>query len=148
MSFARIKNNNISMNEIEEGDRLSLDFTKIASIAKSSPDVIPVAVQNAETKEIILIAYTNLPALEKTIETKIATFWSTSRNELWIKGKTSGNYFEVVDIFVNCEQNSLVYVVTPKGHDICHTFDKNGLPRNCYYRKLDFNTNELIKFKE
>jgi phosphoribosyl-AMP cyclohydrolase len=116
VSFARKPNQQISIKDLEEGTEIYLDFSKIVSVAKSSPDVIPVVVQNHETKEIILVAYTNLMALEKTIQTRIATFWSTSRNELWIKGGTSGHYFDIIDIFVNCEQNSLVYTVRPKGN--------------------------------
>ena len=75
-------------------------------------------------------------AFEKSIETRIATFWSTSRNELWIKGKTSGNLFELVEVRVNCEQNSLVYLVQPKGEGVCHTQNSMGRARDCYYRRL------------
>ena len=123
--------------ELEEGDRQNLDFKKIAKIAETGSDVIPVAVQNAETKDVILIAYINDKALKHTLETGIATFWSTSRNELWIKGGSSGHTFEMVDIFVNCEQNSLVFVVRPKAGGICHTNNASGSPRNCYYRRLN-----------
>ena len=105
--------------------------------------MIPVAVQNADTKEVILVAYTNEEALKLSVETRIATFWSTSRNELWIKGKTPGHYFELVEIRVNCEQNSLVYLVRPKGESICHTRNSAGKPRNCYYRRLDLPTGKL-----
>ena len=70
----------------------------------------------------------------KSFETRIATFWSTHRNELWIKGKTSGNTFELIDVRVNCEENSLLYLVRPKGKGICHTVNSKGVARNCYYR--------------
>jgi phosphoribosyl-AMP cyclohydrolase len=125
------------MNALEEGTTLQLDFAKIAKIAAKCPDVIPVAVQNADTREIILIAYTNATALTKTIDTRTAIFWSTSRNELWEKGKTSGETFEVIEILVNCEQNSLVYTVRPRRGGICHTKNKTGTPRNCYYRRIN-----------
>jgi len=131
------------MNLLEEGDQLQLDFTKIAKIAAKCPDVIPVAVQNADTQEIILVAYTNPIALEKTIATRTAIFWSTSRNELWEKGKTSGETFEVVELLVNCEQNSLVYKVRPRRGGICHTKNKTNSPRNCYYRRINLNTRTL-----
>ena len=130
--------------QLEEGTQLKLDFSKLSKVAARCPNVIPVAVQNADTKEVILIAYTNEAALKESLKTRIATFWSTSRNELWIKGKTSGHYFELVEIRVNCEQNSLVYFVRPKGEGICHTKDRQGNPRNCYYRKLDLDTGALI----
>ena len=66
-----------------------------------------------------------------------AVFWSTSRNELWEKGKSSGELFELVDVLVNCEQNSLVYRARPRRGGICHTRNGNSRARNCYYRRLD-----------
>lgn len=131
------------MNLLEEGTTLNLDFSKIAQVAASCPNVIPVAVQNIDTNEVILIAYVNPEALQKAIATKIAVFWSTSRNELWEKGKTSGATFELIEILVNCEQNSLVYKVRPRQGGICHTKNKLGEPRDCYYRKLNFETGLL-----
>ena len=128
---------------LEEGKQLNLDFSKLSKAAKLSEAVIPVAVQDIETKEVILIAYTNEKAFEYTLKTKIAAFWSTSRNELWIKGKTSGNTFMVKKIFVNCEQNSLVYLVKAKAKGICHTNNLDGNPRNCYYRSLNLETHKL-----
>ncbi len=130
------------MNVLEEGDELKLDFDKLAKAAKC-PGVLPCAVQNADTKEIILVAYVNKLALDKSIETKSAVFWSTSRNELWEKGKTSGETFDLIEARVNCEQNSLVYVVRPRRGGICHTKNRQGQPRNCYYRRLNFNTGRL-----
>ena len=133
------------MKELEEGTKLALDFDKIAKIAaKTSSGVIPVAVQHADTKEVILVAYTNELAFRKSIETRSLVLWSTSRNELWEKGKTSGETFDLLDAYVNCEQNSLLYVVRPRRSAICHTKNKAGQPRNCYYRKIDFRTMELL----
>ena len=131
------------MKELEEGTKLQLDYSKLAKVAKGSPDVIPVAVQNVDSGELILVAYANQLALEKSIETGKAVFWSTSRNELWEKGKTSGETFSLVDVRVNCEQNSLLYRVRPDKGNICHTKNNGGEPRNCYYRKLDFESGEL-----
>ncbi len=133
-SVAEIESTTYSL---EEGSELQLDFNKLAQVVEQNPDVIPVAVQNALTKEVILVAYTNREAFEKSVETRIATFWSTSRNELWIKGKTSGNLFNLVEVRVNCEQNSLVYLVQPKGEGICHTNNSKGRARDCYYRRID-----------
>ena len=76
---------------------LNLDFSKIASITRTGNGVIPATVQNIDTGEVILIAYVNQQALQASIDTRIATFWSTSRNGLWIKGKTSGEMFDVVE---------------------------------------------------
>ncbi len=135
--------NDREMCELEEGATLQLDFTKIAKAAAQSPDVIPVAVQNADTMEVILIAYTNEYAMKHSIKTRTATFWSTSRNALWIKGEGSENTFRMVDIRVNCEQNSLVYLVRPNGEGICHTTNSQSTARNCYYRRLNMDTGVL-----
>jgi len=134
-------------NQIEEGTKLKLDFTKLRKIQQNiNTDVIPVAVQHAITNEILIIAYVNEEALNHTIKNRVATFWSTSRNELWIKGKSSGDVLEIVEILINCEQNSLIYKVIPKGSGVCHTKNHNNISRRtCYYRKIDLeNPNELI----
>ena len=128
--------------ELEEGSELKLDFDKLAKAAKC-PGVLPVAVQNVDTKEVILVAYANEQALKVSIATRTAVFWSTSRNELWEKGKTSGETFDLLDVRVNCEQNSLLYIVRPKRGGICHTKNKAGQPRNCYYRRLNFESMKL-----
>jgi phosphoribosyl-AMP cyclohydrolase len=130
------------MKELEEGTTLQLDFDKLAKAAQC-PGVLPVAVQNIDTKEVILVAYINRLALDKTIETRTLVLWSTSRNELWEKGKTSGETFDVLEIRVNCEQNSLLMIVRPKRGGICHTKNQAGQPRNCYYRRLNMETGAL-----
>ena len=125
------------MNELEEGIRLELDFNKIRKVAEICSDVIPVAVQNFDTGEVILVAYTNELALRESCRQHRLVLWSTSRNELWEKGKTSGETFELMEAYVNCEQNSLVYKVRPTRGGICHTKNQRGEPRNCYYRRID-----------
>jgi len=92
---------------------------------------------------VILVAYVNREALDASITTRTATFWSTSRNELWVKGKTSGDRFELVEVYVNCEQNSLLFTVRPRREGICHTKNREGRPRNCFYRRLDMETMQL-----
>jgi len=133
----------ISVQELEEGKELRLNFQKMQQVVAQNPGVIPVAVQNTNTKEVIIVAYTNKEAFEKSIQTRIATFWSTSRNELWIKGETSGNVFELEEVYVNCEQNSLVYLVNPKNEGICHTYNSRGEARDCFYRRLNLVTGVL-----
>jgi len=130
------------MKELEEGLELKLDFDKLAKAAKC-PGVLPVAVQHADTNEVILVAYINQLALSKSIETRSLVLWSTSRNELWEKGKTSGETFDLLEIRVNCEQNSLLFVVRPRRGGICHTKNKAGQPRNCYYRRLNLENGKL-----
>jgi phosphoribosyl-AMP cyclohydrolase len=131
------------MNELEEGKTLLLDFGKLNKAVQKCPDVIPVAVQNIDTGAVILVAYTNEQALKLAVQTKTAVFWSTSRNELWEKGKTSGETFDLLEVYVNCEQNSLLYRVRPRRGGICHTKNRKGQARNCYYRRLNFETWEL-----
>ena len=130
------------MSLIEETDELMLDFEKIAKIAPENK-VIPVAVQNLDTKEVILIAYVNELALKESIKQRKVILWSTSRNKLWFKGAESGNTFTLHHIFVNCEQNSLVFQATPDKGGICHT-SFNGRPNNCDYRELDMETGKLV----
>jgi phosphoribosyl-AMP cyclohydrolase len=124
-------------NDLEEGLALQLDFAKLAKVAEV-PGVLPCAVQNADTREVILVAYVNDRALRQSVETGSAVFWSTSRNELWEKGKTSGETFDLIEVRVNCEQNSLLYVVRPRRGGICHTKNHAGEPRNCFYRRVNF----------
>jgi len=124
--------------ELEEGTTIQLDFGKLKKVAQCGEDVLPVVVQDIETGNVLIVGYANQLAFETTLEKGMATFWSTSRNELWIKGATSGDYLEIVDISVNCEQNSLLYRVKLKGKGACHTKGEDGEFRpGCYYRRID-----------
>ena len=100
--------------ELEEGTKLALDFKKLTKVASCGEDLIPAIAQDHETKEVLIVGYANQLAFETAMNEKMATFWSTSRNELWIKGKTSGDYLEIIEIRVNCEQNSILYLVRPR----------------------------------
>lgn len=132
--------------ELEEGTKLALDFKKLTKVASCGEDLIPAIAQDHETKEVLIVGYANQLAFETAMNEKMATFWSTSRNELWIKGKTSGDYLEIIEIRVNCEQNSILYLVRPKGKGACHTKDQSGKPRTgCYYRSI--NENGTLAFK-
>jgi phosphoribosyl-AMP cyclohydrolase len=130
------------VNPVEEGDELRLDFDKLAKAARCG-GVVPVAVQDAGTREVILVAYTNERALRAALEARRLILWSTSRNELWEKGATSGETFDLLEVRVNCEQNSLLYLVRPRRGGICHTRNARGAPRNCFYRRLDLATGRL-----
>ena len=126
------------MNLLEEGRELALDFDKLQAIGRGEAAVIPVAVQDADSKEVLIIAYANQEALTYTLTHGVAAFWSTSRNELWVKGATSGDTLELVEARVNCEQNSLLYLVRPLGAGACHTKDAEGVARaGCYYRRIE-----------
>jgi len=123
--------------EIEEGQTLDIDYKKLKKVACGEADVIPAIAQCADTGQILIVGYANKLALETAFKEGMATFWSTSRNELWIKGKTSGDYLELVDVLINCEQNSVVYKVRLKGKGSCHTKKQDGVARyGCYYRRI------------
>lgn len=130
---------NAAMNAIEEGTEPRLDFSKLKKVAMGGEEVLPVAVQNEADMSVIMIGYVNREALEYTLKNRIAAFYSTSRNELWVKGRTSGDYLDLVDVRVNCEQNSLLYLVRPRKGSACHTIDPEtgGHRPVCYYRSLD-----------
>ena len=131
--------------ELEEGSTLNLDFKKLQKIAQFGAEVLPAVAQDINTGEVLILGYVNELALKKAQETGMATFWSTSRNELWIKGKTSGDFLKLEEIRVNCEQNSLLYRVTPQGKGACHTKNVDGIARKgCYYRKIS--ANNKLKF--
>jgi phosphoribosyl-AMP cyclohydrolase len=130
--------------ELEEGLELQLDFNKLAKAAASSDAILPVAVQNADTKEVILLAYINELAFRESLARREVVLWSTSRNVLWHKGAESGNAFELLEVYVNCEQNSLLFIARPKGGGMCHTRNAAGeARRGCYYRRLNLDTGQL-----
>ncbi len=130
-------------NHLEEGTQETLDFSKLRQIGGIEEDVLPAVVQDSATKEVLIVAYVNRLALDESLKTGIATFWSTSRNELWVKGATSGNALRVDNVRVNCEQNSVLFLVTPQGSGACHTKDADGDYRTgCYYRRVK-STGEL-----
>ncbi|HET7826342.1 MAG TPA: phosphoribosyl-AMP cyclohydrolase [Anaeromyxobacter sp.] len=99
--------------------------------------LVPVVTQDARTKDVLILAFVNREAFEETRRSGFATYWSRSRNELWKKGLTSGDMLQVEEIRINCEQNSLVYLVTPQGQGACHAKQPGGLPyKSCYYRRI------------
>jgi phosphoribosyl-AMP cyclohydrolase len=100
--------------------------------------LVPVVTQDARTKDVLILAFANREAFDETRRSGFATFWSRSRNELWKKGLTSGDMLRVEEIRINCEQNSLVYLVTPQGKGACHAKRPDGLPyHSCYYRRIE-----------
>ena len=138
-------NPNTDSKQLEEGNTLLLDFNKLKKVAQSREALVPVAVQDAASKEVLLVAYANETALKYTLAHGVAAFWSTSRDELWVKGATSGDTLEIVEVRVNCEQNSLLYVVKPLGVGACHTKDATGKARlSCYYRRINNGQLEFV----
>ena len=109
--------------------------------------LLPVVTQDYTTKEVLILSFVNKEAFDETRRSGYATYWSRSRNELWKKGLTSGDMLKIEDIRINCEQNSLLYLVTPQGKGACHAKKANGMPySSCYYRKINIdNTLEIIE---
>ncbi|HZY02898.1 MAG TPA: phosphoribosyl-AMP cyclohydrolase [Anaeromyxobacteraceae bacterium] len=100
--------------------------------------LLPVVTQDSRTREVLILAFANREAFEETRRSGYATYWSRSRDELWKKGLTSGDLLRVDEIRVNCEQNSLLYLVTPQGKGACHARRPDGSPYpSCYYRRLE-----------
>ena len=124
-------------NHLEEWLTLNPQFSKRGGI-------LPVAVQETSTGQILMLASVNEEAFKKTLETKLATFWSTSRNKLWTKGETSGDLLKMDKILIDCDQDALVYHVTLLGQGVCHTYDSKGDHRKaCFYRELNTDQKDL-----
>lgn len=96
----------------------------------SGGSLLPAIVQDVATKEVLMLAWVNLEALELSRKTGRATFWSRSRNEIWVKGETSGNSQEIVEIKFDCDSDALLFLVKPHG-PACHTGEQT-----CFYREL------------
>ena len=93
--------------------------------------LIPVIVQDHGSSEVLMMAWMNKKSLEETLKTKKMVYWSRSRNELWIKGQTSGNTQQLVDLRIDCDKDCLLAIVNQVG-PACHT---NNI--TCFYRKLN-----------
>jgi phosphoribosyl-AMP cyclohydrolase len=112
---------------------IQLDFEK-------SGGLIPAVVQDEVTGEILMLAYMNRAAFEKTVETKKATYFSRSRNMLWTKGETSGHVQHVKEIRVDCDLDTVVLKVSQAGHGACHKGYKS-----CFYRAVDGNELKIVE---
>ena len=107
--------------------------------------LLPVVTQDFTTKEVLILAFANKEAFDETRLSGYATYWSRSRNELWKKGLTSGDLLKIEEIRINCEQNSLLYLVTPQGKGACHAKKAGGMPySSCYYRKINSDNSLVI----
>jgi phosphoribosyl-AMP cyclohydrolase len=102
-----------------------VDFSKLQGL-------IPAVIQDADTGEVLMVGFMNEEALAKTRDTGFATFFSRTRNKLWMKGETSGNRLQVTRLLVDCDDDSLVVQVKRLGDgNVCHTGE-----RTCFYREL------------
>jgi phosphoribosyl-AMP cyclohydrolase len=94
--------------------------------------LIPAVIQETDTKEVLMVAYMDKKALERTIETGYTHFWSRSRKTYWKKGETSGNVQEVKKIYYDCDADTLLIMVKQHGSGACHTGN-----RTCFYREIE-----------
>jgi phosphoribosyl-ATP pyrophosphohydrolase/phosphoribosyl-AMP cyclohydrolase len=92
---------------------MNIDFNK-------GDGLVPVIIQNAQTMQVLMLGYMNQEAFDQTIETKKVTFYSRSKQRLWMKGESSGNTLSVIDIKMDCDHDSILIFVNPKG-PTCHT---------------------------
>ncbi len=113
---------------------IDLDFEKTGGL-------IPAIAQDAQDGQVLMLAFINRQAWQKTLETGEAHYWSRSRQELWHKGGTSGNVQKVKEIWVDCDDDTVVFKVEQIGGAACHT----GM-RTCFYRKVE--GDELVKVGE
>lgn len=98
---------------------------------KSTDGLLPAIVQDSASGDILMLAYINKLSWEKTLETGKAHYWSRSRNKLWLKGESSGNVQMIHDIFVDCDDDTVVFKVEQIGDAACHTGH-----RSCFYRRV------------
>jgi phosphoribosyl-AMP cyclohydrolase len=104
---------------------------QVAALLKDSAALIPAVVQDVSSNEVLMLAYMNSESLALTLSTGKATYWSRSRNELWVKGATSGHFQEVHSISLDCDGDALLLKVTQSGV-ACHTGD-----RTCFHTPLE-----------
>ena len=104
---------------------------QIPEIKFDSNGLVPAIVQDAETNQVLMLAYMNEESLRLTLEKGETVFWSRSRGELWHKGETSGNIQKVIEIRMDCDADTLLILVHPAG-PACHTGNQT-----CFYRSIE-----------
>ena len=102
----------------------------VAAMLKDSITLIPTVVQDSTTNEVLMLAYMNTESLALTLSTGKATYWSRSRNELWVKGATSGHFQKVISVALDCDGDALLLHVEQTGV-ACHTGE-----RTCFHTPL------------
>ena len=93
-------------------------------------ELLPAVVQDIDTKDVLMLAWVNKVAFDATLHSKRATFWSRSRNELWEKGATSGNFQEIAEIKFDCDADSILYLIRSHG-PACHTGEQT-----CFHHQV------------
>jgi len=105
----------------------------MSTIQFNQDGLVPVVTQEANTKEVLMLAYMNKEALSKTLETGLATYYSRSRQKLWVKGETSGHTQDVVSLKYDCDEDAILLLVNQTG-PACHTNQTS-----CFYREVSLN---------
>jgi len=101
--------------------------------------LVTVVAQDIKTREVLMVAYTDEAGWRKTLETGIATYYSTSRKKMWVKGEESGNLQKVFGMLIDCDGDALIYLVKPEGDKVaCHTG-----ARTCFYRNVVIGRNRV-----
>lgn len=118
-------------------DKKELEAGSVLAPRFNASGLITAIVQDANNGEILMLAHMNDEALLKTIETHQAHFWSRSRQELWLKGATSGNILHVKELRTDCDQDAILLKVNLEGEGACHTG-----ARSCFYRKIETGSDE------
>lgn len=122
---------------MELADKNQIEMGSVFSPKYDVSGLIPVIVQSSLTNEVLMLAYMNAAALQKTLETGQAHFWSRSRQSLWLKGETSGQIQLVKEINIDCDQDTILLKVEVGGDGgCCHV----GF-ENCFYRSVDTQNN-------
>lgn len=93
---------------------------KLPELSFDAAGLIPAIIQHADTNEVLMLGYMNQQAVNQTLATGRVTFWSRSRNRIWVKGETSGNHLSVVSVSTDCDYDALLITATPNG-PTCHT---------------------------
>ncbi len=101
--------------------------------------LIPAIVKDSRSGEVLMLAWMNKSALDQTLATGKVHFWSRSRKKLWLKGKTSGNYLLVKEIYTDCDQDAILIAAELQGTAACHTGRKS-----CFYRRIAEDGSSLI----
>lgn len=133
-----VTTNNITKEKsIMEIEKIMNKVKSIMDFAKGN-GLIDIIVQDYITKQILMLGKANPEALSYTLKNNLATFWSRTRKEIWVKGMYSGNSLRVVAVMVDCDLDAAIYLVEPLGNGTCHELDHDGQNRkSCFYRSLD-----------
>jgi phosphoribosyl-AMP cyclohydrolase len=118
------------------GSQKKVDMTQTIPINYNEKGLVPAIAQDKTTKQVLMVAWMNEEAFERTLTTGQAHFWSRSRKKLWLKGETSGNILTVKDIMIDCDADTILLLVDPAG-PACHTGNTS-----CFYRTIKKDPND------